>query len=370
MASDLRGDRLIALRELEGITQADLATALGVSAAAVSQVAKGDRPLPAAWAQVAAETYKVPVEFFAVAPSVADRGVLTFKKKSTARVRDERRVGRLHGEAARLFQYASSESGYHPTELPDPREFDDDPETIAEEVRRRAGLAADDPVPNVTRLCEQLGVGVVDRLDPRAQSDVRHSGVSRPTAENKRPLIAIAEDLAPALKRFVLAHELFHLIADQDLDRPLGGVRHPSELRANRFAGALLLPRAAAEARVNSTMTLHGLLRIKADYGVEVKGLIHRAKDLRIITPDRERSLYIQWSSSGWRTAEPVEVANERPLLLAQALRRVDGRNYAARLSHNIGVPAQLISHWTEVDNPPNDDSGATVISMKDRRRP
>ena len=116
-------------------------------------------------------------------------------------------------------------------------------------------------------------------------------------------------------------------------------------------------------------MTLHGLLRIKADFGVEVKGLIHRARDLRIITTDRERSLYIQWSSSGWRSAEPVEVANERPLLLAQALRRVDGRNYAARLSHDIGVPAQLISHWTELDSPPRDDPDAKVIHMSSRRR-
>ena len=108
-----------------------------------------------------------------------------------------------------------------------------------------------------------------------------------------------------------------------------------------------------------------------ADYGVEVRGLIHRAGDLAIITRDRERSLYIQWSSAGWRESEPVQVASEKPLLLTQALHQAEGNNYAARLSHTLGVPAPLITHWTQTRPPvPNDPSwaGAKVIPLDARR--
>lgn len=373
MATELRGDRLVALRELQGITQAELAGTLGVTSAALTHVVNGDRPFPEAWAHAASEAYRVPIEFFAVVPTPADHGILTYKKKSTARARDEKRIDRLYAEAGRLFRYASAASGYHGATLPDPADFDDDPELVAEEVRRLAGMGPLAPITNVTRLCERLGVGVIDNLDPRPHEEPRHSGASRPSRFEERPLIALAADLAPGLKRFVIAHELYHLIADRDLDRSLTSTRDPRELRANRFAGALLLPRAAALTRLTSTLTLHGYLRVKADYGVEVRGLIHRAKDLKVISPDRERSLYIQWSSSGWRTAEPVAVAAERPLLLAQALQKAEGKSYAARLSHRIGVPAQLISHWTNganIDQPGRTAAAdAQVLSLADRRR-
>ena len=370
MKCEFRGERLVALRELEGITQAELAATLGVAPSAISQVAKGDRNFPESWAAALAETYRVPVEFFAVAPTLADHGVLTFRKKSTARVREEKRVHRLYAEAARLFRYGSRESGYIAATLPDPTDFDNDPEAVAEEIRRLDPKSdATGPIRNVTRLCERLGVGVVDQLDPRVQDDVRHSGVSRPSPHEDRPTIAVAADLSPAVKRFTIAHELYHLIADRGLERPLRSTRDPRELAANRFAGALLLPRSVAEHHLSSTMTLHGYLKVKAEYGVEVRGLIHRAKDLRLITPDRERSLYIQWSTNGWRTHEPVSVPNERPLLLGQTLWQVEGKNYAARLSHTIGVPAPLITHWTDPGNDLETADARNVIALEERRR-
>lgn len=370
MGTEFRGERLVALRELEGITQADLARTLEVTPAAVSHVVNGDRPFPQSWAHAASRAYGVPIEFFTVAATPADTGVLTYKKKSTARARDEKRVDRLYSEAARLFRHASTKSGYHSSQLPDPADFNDDPELLAAEVRRLAGVGAHDPIPNVIRLCERLGVGVIDDLDPHAVDDPRHSGASRPSFYENRPLIALASHHTAAYKRFLVAHELFHLIADRDLDQPLTSTKHPREKRADRFAAALLLPRDVATHRLTPSLTLHGYLRVKADYGVEVRGLIHRAGELGIVTRDRERSLYIQWSSAGWRDSEPVQVADEQPLLLTQALRKVEGKNYAARLSHTLGVPAPLITHWTHTPAPVADDPSwtATVIPLNVRR--
>ncbi len=370
MGTDLRGERLVALRELEGVTQADLARTLNVTPAAISHVVNGDRPFPQRWAHAASQAYGVPIEFFTVATTPADIGVLTYKKKSTARVRDEKRVDRLYSEAARLYRHASTKSGYHSSLLPDPTQFNDDPDLVAAEVRRLGGIRQHDPIPNVIRLCERLGVGVIDVLDPRSNADPRHSGVSRPSFYEDRPLIALTSDHTAAYKRFLVAHELYHLIADRGLEQALTSTRDPREKRADRFAAALLLPRTVAEQRLTPSLTLHGFLRVKADYGVEVRGLIHRAGELGIVTRDRERSLYIQWSSAGWRESEPVQVANEQPLLLTQALRKAEGKNYAARISHTLGVPAPLITHWTNTPDLVADDPSwrAPVIELGGRR--
>jgi Zn-dependent peptidase ImmA (M78 family) len=135
------------------------------------------------------------------------------------------------------------------------------------------------------------------------------------------------------------------------------------EKRAFRFAGALLLPADAARERISETLTLHGYLRVKADYGLSVSALIHRAEDLGLITGPRARSLYIQWSSQGWRNNEPVSVADERPLLLGQALERSRGRSYAAKASHELGVPAELISLWAGAPDR-SDDELAPVVPL------
>ena len=367
MTDELKGDRLVALRHLLGITQSEMADDLDVSGGFLSHVAQGRRNFPESLAHAASEQYRVPYSFFSVSTEPEDIGPVTFRKTSAARARDENRVVQLYTEAARLFRDASHSSGYHIADLPEAADFHRDPELLAAAVRQRVGLGPSDPVRNVTRLCERLGVGVVHVLDPKAQGESQHAGASRPRS-SARPLIALASELPPAVKRLTLAHELFHIIDDRDLDRALTSVRDPREKRAFRFAGALLLPADAARERISETLTLHGYLRVKADYGMSVSALIHRAEDLGVITGQRARSLYIQWSSQGWRTNEPVPVADERPLLLGQALKRSRGNSYAAKASYELGVPAELITGWVGAPDR-SDDDVASVLPLDLARR-
>lgn len=368
MNSELNGDRLVALRELRGITQGQMANDLDVSGAFLSHVAQGRSHFPESLAHAASTTYRVPYSFFVVQTEPADVGPVTFRKTSRARVRDERRVVRLYTEAARLFRHTSKASGYHEADLPDPAEYGYDPVRIAAAVREHVGLEPDAPVRNVTRLCERLGVGVIHELNPDGQDESEHSGLSRPTRFSNRPLIALASEQPPVVKRITIPHDLFHLIADRDLDKPITSRRDLRETRAFRFASALLLPPDVARERIGETMTLQGYLRVKADYGMSVGAQIHHSADLGIISKQRARSLYIQWSSQGWRTNEPVAVADERPLLLAQALHRSYGTSYAAKVSHELGVPAELVSTW--VSRPSSADGHvAQVVSLEAARR-
>jgi Zn-dependent peptidase ImmA (M78 family) len=302
---------------------------------------------------------------------VTDAGQFTFRKRSRASARDERRVKRLYSEAARLFNSISAASDFRTSALPNPADFNGDPEECAEALRRSAGLGPEDPVKNVTRLLERNGVGVVSDLDDSFEGASDHVGVSRPNASTDRPLVALTSHLPGAVQRLSLGHEAAHWIFDRHLLSPLGSTRCPEETRAFRFGGALLLPEAVVRKRVSETLSLHGYLRIKADYGISVEAIARRAKDIGVISPDRYRSLSIQLSSQGWRKNEPVEVVQETPRLFGQALERVYGRHYVSRAADEHGIDPTLIQRWLGPGTPPDQELKAeddNVVSVDFRR--
>lgn len=364
------GDRLTVLRHIHRLTQAELAERLGSTQSFLSHVEKGDRPIPEALVVRASREFNLPVTFFTTRPDPAGMGHATFRKSSRASARDENCVKALYDEAARLFRRVSADSGYRTADLPDPAEYQYDPELVAEAMRRAAGLSMDDPVLNVTRMLERFGIGVVDNLEHLDEASAAHTGISRPSRFNDRPLVAlVVADLPGAVKRMTLLHEASHLIFDRELPAPILSTRSPEEKRAFRFAGSMLLPEKVVRARVSETLNLHGYLPIKADYGISVSAIIMRARDLGVISAQRSRSLHIQASSQHWRTNEPVPVADEKPLLLAQALRKVYGRQPTAKASHDIGPSPDWINEWAHIHAEMNSSEPGKVISLADRIR-
>lgn len=361
------GQRLTALRHIFGLTQTALAERLDVTQSFLSQVERGDRPPPDSLVVDASMKFGLPMAFFAVLPQAFESGPMTFRKTSRASARDEGRVSELYNEAARLFRTVSEESGFRTADLPDPAEYGGDPEEVAIAMRDAIGLGADDPVLNATRTLERFGIGVVDRLDETGHGG-GHTGVSRPSRLNDRPLVALADAVPGAVKRLTLLHEAYHLIADRDLAAPITSTRSMEEQRAFRFAGAFLLPETVVRERVSESLNLHGYLPIKADYGISVGAIIRRARDLNVISPDRYRSLSIQLSSAGWRTTEPVEVADEKPLLLGQALTKAFGTQAIARASHVVGSSPEWIRRWTRDIEPPPDEQPSNVVTLAERR--
>ena len=135
----LNGERLLTLRHLTGLTQGELAARLGVSGGFLSHVTQGTKAFPSTLAQAASTEFKVPLAFFSVRTAPEDVGPVTFKKTSTARARDEKRVVALYTEASRLFRQVSAASGYHASQVPKVQPHDD-PEAIARTVRSLAGV--------------------------------------------------------------------------------------------------------------------------------------------------------------------------------------------------------------------------------------
>jgi Zn-dependent peptidase ImmA (M78 family)/transcriptional regulator with XRE-family HTH domain len=115
-------------------------------------------------------------------------------------------------------------------------------------------------------------------------------------------LIVLGTSQIPARQRFTLAHELGHLLAGDDqgvhLDRDIydkAQAKDPSEMRANSFASAFLMPEdALREAVGRDGLSEQGFAALACDLKVTPSALAFRLKDLRLIdsgTCDRYRSV-------------------------------------------------------------------------------
>ena len=114
-------------------------------------------------------------------------------------------------------------------------------------------------------------------------------------------LIVLGTSQIPARQRFTLAHELGHLLAGDDqgvhLDRDIydkAQAKDPSEMRANSFASAFLMPEDILREAVGPRgLTEPGFAALACDLKVTPSALAFRLKDLRLIdsgTCDRYRS--------------------------------------------------------------------------------
>jgi len=179
------------------------------------------------------------------------------------------------------------------------------------------------------------------------------------TSSDAVKLIVLATTTVPARQRFTLAHELGHLIAGDDqgvhvdedvFDR--AQMRNPSEIRANAFAAAFLMPTARLHAAVGDRgIDETRFATLACDLMVSPSTLAIRLKGLRLIdggTCERWRPMTARRAATvagrGAEFAEQVAAANRaRPpgLLTRDAYAAYDAgdatlRPYAALLGVDV----------------------------------
>ena len=91
-------------------------------------------------------------------------------------------------------------------------------------------------------------------------------------------------------------------------------------------------------------LSLNGYLVLKAQWEVSAAALIARAHDLGLISDNRRKSLMVQVSYTGWRKAEPVNVAAETPILLRQMVNKTFGSNPYMKASHSLHLECRYSS--------------------------
>ncbi len=164
----------------------------------------------------------------------------------------------------------------------------------------------------------------------------------------------------PYRQRFTIAHELGHLLsaddqgvhADPDV---LARTSEPTEIRANAFAAALLMPEAHLSTLVGPGFDRAAFCRLAIQLMVSPSALAYRLADLRLIdemTRDQWRGVSAKAAAreSGQTRALAEHAAYtgnpRRPGLLARDLYAayVDGRATARLYARLVGVPAEAFA--------------------------
>lgn len=365
------GERIVQLRELHKLTQLALVEKIPeLTQPRLSRIEKGKAELDPHIAALIAANLGVSPEFFdrpsspglvAHSPQFRARSSLTERVRnaalSWADVIDEE-YRRLLTSAQPIPVTMAMLHGVPAREA-------------AQEVRRWLGFDASSPLPYVVLAIERLGVSVLGLPSSESNLDgfcAWHGDI---------PVVALLDGVPGDRLRFTLAHELGHLV----LHRP-GQAGKEIETEADAFAAELLTPLESMRSELPTRVTLSALTMVKTQWGVSLRSLIRRAREVGFVDQDRATSLYKQMSSRGWNQHEPGHVPVEKPRGFRKAaeIRYGTGPNVErmveeSKWSHELAF--MVLSRHARADElpfvseprPVANSAADNVVSLHARRR-
>ena len=360
------GARLKQARLLAGMTQRELASALGenglkITAAAISKYEKEKSFPTARFMLLASSVLGVPGSYLLRNPS---RAVQWIGFRCRARLGETAR-NRIKAYAAdRVEAQSELRDLLHPE-----RDFDfpsipvsslEDAEEAAQRLRDLWDVG-DRPLDNLVQMAEDRDVIIICWPEKTGLFD----GLSGWCGD--RPVAVINSQFPLDRRRLTLAHEIGHLVMNTSIDADVDG-----EALAFRFAAALLAP-AAHVARELPVKTHHlswdELKVLKRKYGLSMSAWVRRAFDLNVISYSTYKTMNIEYKARCWHRGEPEQyIGDEEPLLLKQMVRRAIAEGLVApdKYSH-----LQLTGVSTDEDSLPRGDypSATDLLEMDEEER-
>lgn len=250
-------------------------------------------------------------------------------------------------------------------------------EDFALEVRQAALIDGGAVVGNAIRAAERLGCVVL----PMRGELGRHLGLS--TYANLNPMICASRPsddpthrIPGDRQRFTVAHELGHIALHRELPPPRDATEaRRIEKQAHRFAGAFLIPGDALLDEIDGLggrITLKTLSDVKARWGIAIKALVVRCRQLDLVNDDKARSLYKQISARGWNKGEPVHVGHEQAVWMTKAISKAVGAVSADPLNaaaDAAGIGRSHLERWTTWAPIEDDGPDADVIGFPEPSR-
>jgi Zn-dependent peptidase ImmA (M78 family)/transcriptional regulator with XRE-family HTH domain len=340
------GERVEQAREFRGLTQTELAEAVGLKQVSVARVERGSvQPGDDVVSRIA-EYLRFPSIFFAKEPLThIALGTLEFRARADTTAKAKKRAYRYANIVFELAASLAKQLNMPAIRLP---RLEGDPEAAALLLRSEIGLPPNAPIPNLVDALERAGVFVFALPDLFAGCD----GFSAWATLDRKlvPAIFVSAGVPGDRGRLTTAHEVGELTL---LDLPPGRERERS---ANRFAGALLMPKEAFVRDLVPPVTLNDFIPIKQRYGVSIQAALVRAYQLGIVTERRYNTLYKEISIAKWRKKEPIYIPPEKPRALSKMAEVLYGENIdIVRVANDAGleplfVKQLLAAHATRAD--------------------
>ncbi len=360
------GARLKQARLLAGMTQSELASALGenglkITAAAISKYEREKSYPSAQFMLLGAQVLEVPSSYFLRQPT---RSVEWIGFRCRARL----------GESARnIIKAYAADRAEAQSELRDllhpERDFDfpsipvsslEDAERAAEKLRDLWDVG-DRPLDNLVQMAEDREVIVIDWADKTELFD----GLSGWCGD--RPVTAINSQFPLDRRRLTLAHEIGHLVMDTSFSPDVD-----DEALAFRFAAALLVPGPHVSKELPDKtryLSWDELKVLKRKYGLSISAWVRRAFDQNVISYSTYKAMNIEYRTRGWHRGEPEQyIGDEEPLLLKQMAGRAIAEGLVApdKYSH-----LQLTNAGSDEDILPRGEfpSATDLLEMDEEER-
>ena len=184
------------------------------------------------------------------------------------------------------------------------------PEEIANNIRSILHIPYG-PIDNMIDIIENCGIFVVE-LDFETE---KIDGFSM-FGTRVQPIIFINRSFPADRKRFTLAHEFGHLIMHDNVNY---NEFNNIEDEANRFASEFLMPSNEIKSQL-SNLNIAKLVNLKRIWKVSMAAILHKAGDLKTITQNQSKYLWIQMSKKGYRRKEPVVIEEEKSSLINELI--------------------------------------------------
>ena len=352
----INGRSIKLARESRGLSQSKLSELLGVTQATLSRFEKGVLTVTPEFVSKIAQALNYPATFFEKDIRIAGETSLFYRKRASMTVRDlsilESKISILSKSIDEMLESINIPELRIPSVEPT---VDNSPQEIAYKIRNYLGVPAG-PIDNIVSLLEKNGVIVmfldVDDMD-------KFDGLTMFTT-NQAPVIWINRNIPNDRKRFSLAHEFGHLVMhlrSENLEKP----EDQKEIEANEFAGEFLMPESQCKEDLYN-LKYKDLGMKKYYWKVSKAAIIYRAKELKCISEQTSRYLYVTLGRYGERKTESVQVPIDNPKIVNRMFDlHISELKYAREeLTDIVGLMPDEIN--TELL------SGNTSVSIKPRK--
>lgn len=322
------GDRVRWARQMRGLLAREVVSLLPVSAATYSRIENSDATeIDPSVAHALALALNTPLRWLSAPPrAFATSNGTQFRANSRMTKGAQETVTSWLTMYAEVLATLDRVVTLPPTTFPFQTVLPASPRDAAQQVRSALGLRVDQPVDNLIRSLETLGVfvGVADfEEETHLRNHDASSGWFNLQTGRAAPIILIRKHSSWERTRFSAAHEAGHLA----LHRQSSGTDREQE--ATEFAAELLVPSGTLREEWPRRVTVMGLLDLKERWGMSIAALIQHGYRNELLDEARRISLFKQLSNGRdprtgerWRVREPGAGSRpvERPLLVANAI--------------------------------------------------
>lgn len=297
-------------RESRGLSQSDLAKLIGVTQATLSRFEKGVIDVTTDVVKKIGKVLNYPESFFERDIRCVCESSLFYRKRASMTVKNlsalESKISILSRSIDELMESIDIPELRIPAVEPS---AENSPQEIAHKIRLYLGVPAS-PIDNIVSLLEKNGV-IIMYLD--LENMDKFDGLTMFTAK-QAPVIWINRNTPNDRKRFNLAHELGHLVMhlrSEDLDKS----EDQKEIEANQFAGEFLMPESQCKEDLFN-LKYKELGMKKLYWKVSKAAIIYRAKELKCISEETAKYLFVTLGRNGERKKETVQVPIDEPRIV------------------------------------------------------